>query len=73
MNSTASHTIEFVGLYVIPGEGPVAALQDPTGTYLFDKEGLQHRIVDRRKNGYDTGAEDQALARINQHRNNGVR
>ncbi len=73
MKPTDSHDVEFVGLYVIPGEGPVAALQDRTGTHLFDKEGLQHRIFNRRKSGHGTDAEEQALARINQHQNNGVR
>ncbi len=65
MNSIKKNGVEFVGLYLVPGEGPVAALQDESGTNLFDKEGLHHRILDRQRIGYDTEAEEQALARIN--------
>ena len=58
--------VEFVGLYVVPGEGTVAALRDIAGTQLYDKQGLSWRIVEKKKIGKNTEAEEQALSRINQ-------
>ncbi len=58
--------VEFSGLYVIPGEGTVVALSDSTETMLFDKQGLQHRILERRAQGENTEGEEHALLRLNQ-------
>lgn len=62
-----SDTLEFVGLYVVPGEGTVVALKDSTGTQLFDRKGLQWRILDKKDKGYDSKVEEQALERIDSH------
>ncbi len=59
--------VEFVGLYVVPGGQPVAALRDLAGTQLFDKQGLTWRILEKKKVGKNSNAEEQALARINQY------
>lgn len=67
MDSTSNNVdLEFAGLYMVPGEGVVAALRDAAGTQLYDKKGLQHRILEKQKIGKDAAVEEQALARINQ-------
>ena len=58
-------TQEFAGLFNLPGEGFVAQLRDPTGTILYDKQGLQFLILQRKESGLDTQAAEDALAKIN--------
>ena len=63
INGTAQ---EFSGLFNLPGEGFVAQLRDPTtGTVLYDKQGLQFLILQRKESGLETRAAEEALARIN--------
>ncbi len=57
--------IEILSLYNIMGEGFVVELRENNETYLYDRQGLQHRILDRKKNGIDTHEEERALAQIN--------
>ncbi len=64
--SNLNGKVEFSGLYAVAGEGPVVALRGANGTMLFDKQGLQHRILEKRKIGQNTEGEEQALARLNQ-------
>ncbi len=58
---------KFVGLYVIPGEGTVAALKSSRETQLFDKQGLEWIIIEKKKDGQDTSVEEQALAQVKQN------
>jgi hypothetical protein len=58
-------TLEFSGLFDLPGEGFVAQLRDSTGTILYDKQGLQFLILQRKESGLETRAAEEALARIN--------
>ena len=58
-------TQEFLGLFNLPGEGFIAQLRDPTGTVLYDKQGLQFLILQRKELGLETQAAEEALARIN--------
>ena len=58
-------TQEFAGLFNLPGEGFVAQLRDSTGTILYDKQGLQFLILQRKESGLETRAAEAALARIN--------
>ncbi|WP_424947254.1 hypothetical protein [Candidatus Spongiihabitans sp.] len=60
-----SAKVELGGIYNIPGEGFVVELQMPDTTYLFDKQGLQHRIIEKKQKGYDATVEETALAQIN--------
>ena len=60
-----SAKVELGGIYNIPGEGFVVELQMPDTTYLFDKQGLQHRIIAKKQKGYDATVEETALAQIN--------
>jgi len=53
------------GIYNLPGEGFVVELHHGSATYLFDKQGLQHRILRSKELGFDTTAEETALQRIN--------
>ena len=59
------NTLEFSGLFNLPGEGFVAQLRDSTGTILYDKQGLQFLILQRKNSGLETRAAEEALARIN--------
>jgi len=47
------------------GEGVLAAFRCGPNTLLYDRQGLQHRIVTRQEDGYDTGVEERALAQMN--------
>ena len=58
-------TQEFVGLFNLPGEGFIAQLRDSTGTILYDKQGLQFLILQRKELGLEARAAEEALARIN--------
>ena len=58
-------TQQFAGLFNLPGEGFVAQLLDHSGTVLYDRQGLQYLILDRKEQGLDTSAAEEALARIN--------
>ena len=62
INGTAQ---EFSGLFNLPGEGFVVQLRDPAGTVLYDKQGLQFLILQRKELGLETRAAEEALARIN--------
>ena len=54
-----------MGLFNLPGEGFIAQLRDLTGTVLYDKQGLQFLILQRKQSGLETRAAEEALARIN--------
>ena len=58
-------TLEFSGLFDLPGEGFVAQLRDSTSTLLYDKQGLQFLILQRKESGLESRAAEEALARIN--------
>ena len=58
-------TQEFSGLFNLPGEGFVAQLRTPSGTVLYDRQGLQSLILQRKESGLATRAAEEALARIN--------
>ncbi len=58
-------TLEFSGLFNLPGEGFVAQLRTSKGTVLYDRQGLQSLILQRKESGLDTRAAEEALARIN--------
>ena len=58
-------TQEFLGLFNLPGEGFIAQLRNSTGTVLYDKQGLQFLILQRKESGLETRAAEEALARIN--------
>ena len=57
--------LKYTGLYNLPGEGLVAAFNENGESLLFDRQGLQHRIVTKKTNGQETSVEEQALAQMN--------
>ena len=56
---------EFIGLYNLPGEGFVAQLRNGTHCALYDRQGLQHLILQRKQKGHAVNAAEQALTRMN--------
>lgn len=57
--------LEFTGLYNLPGEGLVAEFRCGNDSLLYDRRGLQFRIVQMKQQGVDASAEERALAQIN--------
>lgn len=53
------------GIYNLPGEGFVVELQHQGKAYLFDREGLQHRISEKKQLGLSAEVEEGALVQIN--------
>lgn len=68
MSLELSAKTELGGIYNLPGEGFVVELQHGDATYLFDKQGLQHRILAKKRQGLPADAEENALFRINSFR-----
>lgn len=56
---------EFTGLYNLPGEGLVAELVIDSKAHLFDRQGLQYRIVHMKQEGVIAEVEERALAQMN--------
>ena len=56
---------EFTGLFNLPGEGFVAQLRNGGQSSLYDRQGLQYLILQRKQDGQDAEAAEQALARMN--------
>lgn len=64
-NERPATPLEFTGLYNMPGEGLVAEFRRAGETMLYDRQGLQYRIVQLKRAGIDTTVEETALAQIN--------
>ena len=56
---------EFTGIFHLPGEGFIAELRDGAGANLYDRQGLQYLILERKQSGEDSQAAEQALGRLN--------
>ena len=56
---------EFTGLFDLPGEGFVAQLRNGGRSSLYDRQGLQYLILQRKQEGLGAEAAEQALARMN--------
>lgn len=56
---------ELGDIYNLPGEGFVVELRQGGATHLFDRQGLQHRILEKKRHGLDASVEETALVRIN--------
>lgn len=57
--------VELLGIYNIMGEGLVVELLEHDLAALYDRRGLQYRIIQRKKEGKDTQVEERALRQIN--------
>ena len=56
---------QFTGLFNLPGEGFVAQIRIGTDARLYDRQGLQHLILERKQTGKDVLALEKALIRMN--------
>ena len=56
---------QFTGLLDLPGEGFVAQIRIGTDARLYDRQGLQHLILERKQTGEDVRALEEALIRMN--------
>lgn len=65
MNKPEENPVELLGIYNIMGEGLVVELLEDEHAALYDKRGLQYRIIQRKKQGLDTQVEERALQQVN--------
>ena len=65
MKDSEHSQVELLGIYNIMGEGLVVELLEDDNAALYDKRGLQYRIIDRKKRGMDTQVEERALQQVN--------
>jgi hypothetical protein len=56
---------QFSGLFNLPGEGFVAQIRIGTDARLYDRQGLQHLILERKQVGEDARVLEEALIRMN--------
>ena len=56
---------QFSGLFNLPGEGFVAQIRSGTDARLYDRQGLQHLILERKQTGEDARVLEEALIRMN--------
>ena len=65
MKQRAPDREEFAGLFSLPGEGFVAQIRLGVDTQLYDRQGLQFLILERKQIGKDAQALEEALTRMN--------
>ena len=56
---------QFTGLFNLPGEGFVAQIRTGVDARLYDRQGLQHLILERKQMGKDVRVLEKALIRMN--------
>jgi len=56
---------QFTGLFDLPGEGFVAQIRIGADARLYDRQGLQHLILERKQAGKDVRVLEEALIRMN--------
>ena len=56
---------QFTGLFNLPGEGFVAQIRNGVDARLYDRQGLQHLILERKQTGKDARVLEEALSRMN--------
>lgn len=61
-------TVELLGIYSITGEELIVEISEHDVVTLYDRQGLQHRIVTRNKAGFSTDVEESALVQISSFR-----
>ena len=65
MPQPTRHKEQFSGLFNLPGEGFVAQIRIGTDARLYDRQGLQHLILERKQKGKDVRTLEKALIRMN--------
>ncbi len=56
---------EFTGIFDLPGEGFIAELRNGSSANLYDRQGLQYLILERKQAGKNSQAAELALGRLN--------
>jgi hypothetical protein len=56
---------KFTGLFNLPGEGFVVQIRTGSNSRLYDRQGLQHLILERKQMGKDVRILEEALIRMN--------
>lgn len=54
-----------IGIFNLPGEGLMVELGFGDSTALYDKQGLQFRLIQLQQTGLDVSTEQSALSQIN--------
>ena len=65
MKKNLSENEEFTGLFNLPGEGFVAQIRVGSNTQLYDRQGLQFLILQRKQEGKSVTALEDALTKMN--------
>ena len=65
MSSKSTKPEQFCGLFNLPGEGFIAQVHTEMGTCLYDRQGLQYVILERKQQGLCAAAMEEALAHMN--------
>ena len=65
MSAKSTKPEEFCGLFNLPGEGFIAQVRTEMGTFLYDRQGLQYVILERKQQGLCTAAMEEALTHMN--------
>ena len=65
MSSKSTKSEQFCGLFNLPGEGYIAQVRTEMGTFLYDRQGLQYVILERKQHGLCAAAMEEALAHMN--------
>ena len=65
MTPDLNEKTELGDIYNLPGEGFVVELHQGADTFLYDRQGLQYLILEKKQRGVDASAEEAALLRIN--------
>ena len=64
-NFDLAQEVELGGIYSLPGEGFVVELYIGNHGHMFDRQGLQYLIIEKKQRGLDASVEEKALTQIN--------
>ena len=65
MSSKSTKPEQFCGLFNLSGEGFIAQVRTEMATFLYDRQGLQYVILERKQQGLCAAAMEEALAHMN--------
>ena len=65
MSAKSTKPEQFCGLFNLPGEGFIAQVRTEMGTFLYDRQGLQYVILERKQQGLCAAAMEEALTHMN--------
>ena len=65
MSTKSTKPEQFCGLFNLPGEGFIAQVRTEMGTFLYDRQGLQYVILERKQQGLCAAAMEEAQTHMN--------